>query len=290
MNRRFARFAGIDWSGEAVERPKGIAVAEAARGSDAPALLHQPGGWSREAVLDWLRDHAARRSDLIVGMDCSFSLPFADRGGFFPEWPASPASAHGLWGLIDGICTSDDHLGCTSFVQHEAASRHFRRHLLGTGDLFEGSSGRLRRTERLARAAGFAATQSSFNLVGAAQVGKSSLTVMRMLHRLRGYVPVWPFDPIPESGPLLVEIYTAIAAHAGGLRGRSKVRDGATLDAVLAELGSARHSPLARYDDHSTDALLGAAWLRRAADDPNLWHPIGLDDVAATEGWTFGVG
>jgi hypothetical protein len=290
MTREFARFACIDWSGEAVERPRGIAIAQAVRGTVAPFLIRPTGGWSREAVLDWLMDHAARKSDLVIGVDCSFSLPFADRGGFFPEWPASPADAHGLWALIDSLCTSDAHLGCASFIAHEAASRHFRRHRLGTGDLFEGSGGRLRRTERLARAAGFAATQSSFNLVGAAQVGKSSLTAMRLLNRLRGYVPVWPFDPIPESGPLLVEIYTAVAAHSGGLRGRSKVHDAATLDQVLTELGSARHEPFARYDDHSTDAMLGAAWLRTAADNPNLWHPAGLDGVAATEGWTFGVG
>ena len=33
---------------------------------------------------------------------------------------------------------------------------------------------------------------SNFNLVGAAQVGKSSLTGMRVLHALSGAVPVWP--------------------------------------------------------------------------------------------------
>ncbi len=112
---------------------------------------------------------------------------------------------------------------------------------------------------------------------------------MRVLHRLQGRVPVWPFDDVPESGPLIVEIYTSIAARAAGMRrGRSKIRDAESLDAALANLGSKPHSPLSRYDDHSTDALLTAAWLRAVAHDPALWNPPGLDAVRHTEGWTFG--
>ena len=112
---------------------------------------------------------------------------------------------------------------------------------------------------------------------------------MRVLHRLAGRVPAWPFDEVPERGPLLVEIYTSIAARAAGVRkGRSKLRDGASLDAALAQLGSRPHAPLARYDDHSTDAILTAAWLRAVAHDPALWNPPGLDAVRHTEGWTFG--
>ena len=133
--------------------------------------------------------------------------------------------------------------------------------------------------------------QSCFNLVGAAQVGKSSLTGMRVLHRLKGRVPVWPFDPVPDGGPMLVEIYTSIAARAAGLRkGLSKVRDAKSLDMVLAELASEPHNPLRSYDDHSTDAILTTAWLRGAASKPEIWTPTGLTpDIARTEGWTFGV-
>ena len=100
---------------------------------------------------------------------------------------------------------------------------------------------------------------------------------------------MWPFDEIPENGPVLVEIYTSIAARAGGVRkGTSKLRDGASLDAALERLGSKPHRPLAKYDDHSTDAILTAAWLRTVAHDPGLWNPPGLDAVRHTEGWTFG--
>ena len=62
------------------------------------------------------------------------------------------------------------------------------------------------------------------------------------------------------------------------------------LDAALAALGSTPHTPLARYDDHATDAIITAAWLRRSAHDPALWSPAGLTPtIAVTEGWTFGV-
>jgi hypothetical protein len=89
----------------------------------------------------------------------------------------------------------------------------------------------------------------------------------------------------------VVEIYTSIAAAAAGLpRGRTKVRDPETLDAALERLGSRPHRPLARYDDHATDAILSAAWLRQVADRDDFWSPRAMTaEVARTEGWTFGV-
>jgi hypothetical protein len=114
---------------------------------------------------------------------------------------------------------------------------------------------------------------------------------MRVLHRLGGTLPIWPYDPVPANGSLIVEIYTSIAARDAGLpKGRSKVRDSATLDVALAALGSDPPAVLARYDDHATDAMMGSAWLRIAASDPALWAPAGLTPTLAhTEGWTFGV-
>ncbi|MFA7587751.1 MAG: hypothetical protein WCY11_16400, partial [Novosphingobium sp.] len=102
---------------------------------------------------------------------------------------------------------------------------------------------------------------------------------------------VWPFAPLPEHGAVIVEIYTALAAREAGVRrGLSKLRDAAALDTALAALGSAPHAPLGKYDDHATDALVTAAWLRRAAHRAELWNPTGLDEtIARTEGWTFGV-
>jgi hypothetical protein len=90
---------------------------------------------------------------------------------------------------------------------------------------------------------------------------------------------------------MIVELYTSIAARAAGIGGgRSKMRDAASLGDALARLGVSDPPALARYDDHSTDAALGAAWLARAASDVGLWYPPLLTaDVRRFEGWTFGV-
>ncbi|WBO21675.1 hypothetical protein [Sphingomonas abietis] len=287
MIRRFDRFCCIDWSGATGAFQPGIAVAICEK--DGPPALIAPSArhWSREEVSRWL----LAQDGMLVGFDFSASLPFADHGAFFPGWPESPADARALWASIDRMAAHEPHLGVSAIVDHAEIARHFRRHGGRTGDRFGRGIGRLRVTERAAQAMGLAPS-SSFNLVGAAQVGKASLAGMRLLHRLDGRIPVWPFDPVPASGPLIVEIYTSLAARAAGVaRGRSKLRDGETLDTALAALRSPPHAALIDYDDHRTDALLGAAWLRRAASDPLLWHPSALTpSLARTEGWTFGIG
>ena len=45
---RFTRFAAIDWSGESVARPKGLALAIAEAGGDAAELIRPEGGWSQK--------------------------------------------------------------------------------------------------------------------------------------------------------------------------------------------------------------------------------------------------
>jgi hypothetical protein len=288
VTRAFAHFCAIDWSGAVGERHKGIAVAICDVGRTAPVLVRPDHVWSRGDVLAWLRDDMP--DDTLVGLDIGSSLPFADVGGFFPGWAESPPDARALWALVDSICDEDPHLAASSFVDHADAARHFRRHGGRTGDLYTAGRGRLRVSERGQGEQGLN-PYSNLNLVGAAQVGKSSLTGMRVLHRLDGRVPIWPYDPVPATGSLIVEIYTSIAARDAGLpKGRTKVRDAAGLDAALAMLGSDAHAPLVRYDDHATDAIMASAWLRIVASDPALWAPVDLTPtLARTEGWTFGV-
>lgn len=288
MTRRFQRFACIDWSGAKGERQKGIAVAVSEGPGTTPRLIIRR--WSRQTVLDWLLDHARRESDLLVGIDFSTALPFLDAGAYFPGWADSPADARALWRQVDRLCADDPHLEASAFIDHPEISRHFRRHGGRQGELFGAGNGRYRLVERLCRDGRHGPATSCFNLVGAAQVGKSSLTGMRLLHRLDGAVPIWPFDPLPERGPAIVEIYTTIAARAAGLGGGSKMRDADHLRAGLAGYGIRRAPRLAQYDDHSTDAILTAAWLAEAAARTDLWAPATLsDDIAAIEGWTFGI-
>lgn len=291
---RFRHFMAIDWSGALGERQKGIAVALCSDRGEAPQLLHpqRHGHWSREAVLDLLR--RALPKDTLVGLDLGISLPFADAGAFFPGWSESPTSARALWALVDTVCAADPHLAAASFVDHPELCAYFRRHGGREGAHFHlpgalHRRGRMRVTEE-AQARSGCKPYSNFNLVGAAQVGKSSLTGMRLLHRLGGRMPVWPVDPLPPSGSAVVEIYTTLAAVAAGRSAsRAKMTDCASLNAALAALGSPPVAGSGAIDDHSSDALLTAAWLRVAAPRSELWQPAELtDELARTEGWTFG--
>lgn len=281
--RGFDTFVAIDWSGAKGARHKGIAVAACPAASDlAPELIPAPDGvWSRTAVLDWLL--ARRDRAMLVGFDFSFSAPFAARGAHLPG-ETDTADARALWRYVDAM-SDDADLGAASFLE----ARRGRHFYLGAAD----GAKRDFLHWRACEIAGDGSTKPStvFDAIGAAQVAKASFAGMRLLHRLAGQVPVWPFDPLPQRGAVVVEIYTTIAARAAGIpKGRSKIRDAAALDLALARLGSAAHRPLARYDDHATDAILAAAWLRTHAGDVALWHPPLLTrEIAATEGWTFGV-
>jgi hypothetical protein len=290
---RFAHFLGVDWSGAKGARQRGIALALARAAGGAPVLLPPPDpkGWARAEVLALL---GALKVPTLAGLDLGISLPFVDADAFFPGWDASPADARGLWALIDRLCEGDPHLEAGGFVTHPQAARYFRHGKDAQGDRFllpdaPTREGRFRRAEAAQRAAGVRPV-SNFNLVGAAQVGKSSLTGMRMLHRLGGCVPVWPIDPLPQEGSVITEIYTSVAARLGGVTGTAtKVRSFAALNDALDALGSPPVAGSGDIDDHSADALLTAAWLRRVHTSRDLWHPPALTpEIARTEGWTFG--
>ena len=280
---RFTRFAVADWSGAKGSRHPGIALAVCEVGSDAPILVAPPERhWSRTAILEWV---LAQRDDMLIGFDFSFAPPLVTRGSYLPGDDV-PRDAIGFRTYVDRLCDDED-LGAASFLE-----RHHRRHFyFGSADGAKADYMHLRICEAAYNAGGGGKPSTVYDAIGAAQVAKASFAGMRLLNRLQGRVPVWPFDPLPNSGPAIVEIYTSIAARAAGLRkGRSKLRDGASLDDALAVLGSAPHIALPRYTDHATDAILTAAWLRANVERNALWTPQGLTpQVAESEGWTFGV-
>lgn len=290
---RFTHFLAVDWSGAKGARQKGIALAVALADGGPPVLVAPPDpkGWARAEVLALLCDLPGTT---LVGLDLGISLPHADAGAFFPGWDASPPDARGLWALIDGLCADHPHLEAGGFLAHPEAARYFRHGAGLEGDRFllpdaATREGRFRLAEAAQRAQGVRPV-SNFNLVGAAQVGKSSLTGMRMLHRLGPRVPVWPVDPLPEEGSVVTEIYTSIAARLGGVTGAAtKLRTYEALNDALDLIGSPPVAGEGAIDDHSSDALLTAAWLRRVHGIADLWHPPALTPaVARTEGWTFG--
>jgi hypothetical protein len=268
-----------------------LAVALAEGGPPALLTPPDPRGWARGEVLALL---AGLKLPTLVGLDLGISLPFHDAGAFFPGWDASPADARGLWALIDGLCAGHPHLEAGGFLAHPEAGRYFRHGKGEEGDRFllpdaPSHEGRFRRAEYAQRQQGVRPV-SNFNLVGASQVGKSSLTGMRLLHRLGGRVPVWPIDPLPEEGSVITEIYTAIAARHGGMTGTAtKLRTVEALNDALDALGSPPIAGSGAIGDHASDALVTAAWLRQVHATCALWHPTGLTArIARTEGWTFG--
>lgn len=284
LEGRFTRFAVADWSGAKGSRHPGIAIAECGVGDTAPQLVTPPDShWSRAAVLAWL---STRKDDLLIGFDFSFAPPFIARGAYLPG-DSTAENAADFHAYVDRLCGDAD-LGAASLLE-----THHRRHFyLGAADGRKSDFMHLRACEAHYNAGGGGKPSTVYDAIGAAQVAKASFAGMRLLHHLRsGGISSWPFDPLRETGPVVVEIYAQIAARAAGLRkGLSKIRDAASLDTALAAFGSRPHTPLDRYTDHATDAILTAAWLRANAHRTDFWHPAALTaDIARTEGWTFGV-
>ena len=280
--RPFTRFACADWSGAKGSRHSGIALAVCAAGDEAPRLITPPDkAWSRQGVADWL---LAQDDDLLIGFDFSFAPPFVERGSYLPGDDV-PASAKAFWAYVDHVCNDPD-LGAASFLE----TLHRSHFYFGAADGKKSDYLFWRQCE-LQNKSSSGKASTVYDAIGASQVAKASFAGMRLLHQLRDAVAIWPFDPLPARGKVALEIYTTIAARAAGVaKGRSKVRDAIGLDLALQALGSKPHLPLNHYTDHATDALITAAWLRNVAENPHLWAPNALNiEIAATEGWTFGV-
>lgn len=280
----FDLYIGIDWSGARAERLPNMAVARWEAGSIKLVDGPSKGCWSRGALTDWLLDLSRSSRRVLCGADFSFCFPFTDHGAYFPGIANQPSTVVDMWRMVETVCTDDPHLGADSFLTHPAYGLHF----------FSRGSGRvrLRATEQACATQGFGTPETIFKIVGPKQVAKSSLTGMRVLHRLKLENPaiaVWPFDDPADAPLVMVETYPAAFVHMAG-QGGGKVRDAARLNAVMDHFGVGTVEGASLTDDQS-DALVTAAALRHLAGNPDMWHPPGLSDrVRHTEGWTFGIG
>ena len=281
---RFERFIGIDWSGARGQRHRAIAVAKCEVGRRAPMLVSPPSNaWARADVLSWLVGLAARGERALIGMDFSFAPPFADQGAYLLG-KETPATARPFWAWVDALA-SDIDLGAARVLENQLRPYCY----FGMASGAKASFQRWRVCEAKFNGQGGGRASSIFDCVGASQVGKASFAGMRLLHRLGGEIPVWPFDPVPDEGPVLVEIYTRVFLQRAGGRGL-KLRDRGALNAALAGLGSEAAEGEGAIGDHAADAMVTAAGLRAAVGEPQLWRPEGMTfEIAATEGWTFGV-
>ena len=283
MTDRFTSYVAIDWSGAKGRRHKGIAIAEARH--DAPPRLVRPEHvWSREEVLHWLLERAAKEPTLF-GFDFSFAPPIVERGEYLLGEPDVPKTAREFWTYVDAKCDDED-LGAASFLEL-AHRRHF---YFGIADGVKADFMHFRQCDARLNAQGGRKTASAYDAIGAAQVAKASFSGMRLLHCLDGKVAVFPMDPLPERGSAVCEIYTRIYLRRAGMSG-TKLRTRAALNEALNGLGSKPVRLRFEPNDHQTDALVTAAGMRALAmEERQAFAPEGLTpEIARTEGWTFGV-
>jgi hypothetical protein len=265
------RVVAIDWSGRArgVQRAIWLAEADPDGPDGGDALLRLECGRTRERVAAHLVDLAATDRDLVVGIDCSFSLP--------------------AWFLCErGYATVDD-------LWH-AAAEHGEQWLEECEPPFWGRAGRkkpdlpghFRVTESAIAAVGGVRPKSTFQVGGAGSVGSGSIRAFPLLARLRaaGFA-VWPFDE--PRRPMVVEVWPRVCTGPvvksdWNARRRSvdaryprlprDVRDAAiasedAFDAAVTALVMAEHADALRSPAPPTDArarLEGWVWLPRPVE------------------------
>ena len=283
MTPRFESYVAIDWSGAKGKRHKGIAIADA-RGDSAPRLVRPEHIWSRTEVLDWLLERAGREPTLF-GFDFSLAPPLIERGEYLPGEPDVPKTAREFWAYVDAR-SDDEDLGAASFLE-TAHRKHF---YFGIADGVKAGFMHFRQCDARLNEQGGRKIASAYDAIGAAQVAKASFSGMRLAQRLDGKVAIWPFDPLPERGSVVVEIYTRIYLRRAGMSG-VKLRTRAELNRALMGLGSPPARLRFEPNDHQTDALVTAAGMRQLTlTEPRAFAPQGLTpEIARTEGWTFGV-
>jgi hypothetical protein len=168
------RAIAVDWSGARTGERRAIWLAEAVEGQ----LVRLEAGRTREEVVAHLLEEAARDRDLVAGLDFAFSLP---------EWFLRERGIEDVTGASELVAREGE-----AWLADPQPPFWRTRKLPGNG---------FRRTELECGGR----PKSVFQLVGAGQVGTSTLRGMPFLPGLRERFAIWPFDE-PRL-PLLVEIY-----------------------------------------------------------------------------------
>jgi hypothetical protein len=283
----FQEFVGIDWSG-ARENYGGIAVAICEIGNAPPTLVRSRGKrWTRREIAEWLVDKLNGSRPVLVGLDFAFGLPYEEDCGYLGG-TTDIDSIFRLWSLIEEKSASALDFGCSPFVDHPDHSHLFWQESRAPAMWVN----RKRRTELVCAEVTRTRPDTVYKLIGPKQVGKASITGIRVLKHVRSRttnVAVWPFEAVHKSA--LVEIYPTLF-RMRAMNGIGKVRTWPALNQALRRFGSnpaklrLRRPPT----DHETDALLSAAGLRAFASDPEVWAPDEIQSPRVQrEGWIFGV-
>jgi len=284
----FDSFIAIDWSG-AARAYKGIAVAVCRGGRAAPRLVRARGAyWTREEIAEWLKERLRAKERLLIGFDFAFGFPYEDTG-YLGGRAQGVDDIFALWTLIEARSAGDPDFGCRRFVDDPQFEQLFWK----AGPKPRGWIERKRRAEHACAAATKTRPDTLYKLLHSKQVGKASITGMRVLNHLRTTggksVAIWPFDA-PRT-LTIVEIYpTMFRKLATG--SIAKLRSVAGLNSALAAFDS-RPFPVAdamEISDHETDALISTAGLRCIARSPAVWTRAELTlPQVRREGWIFGV-
>jgi hypothetical protein len=284
----FDAFIAIDWSG-AARLYDGIAVAMCRAGRSAPKLIPPPRTcWTRLEIAEWLKQRLDGTQRLLIGFDFAFSFPY-ENCGYLGGQANGIDNTFALWKLIEAKSSGDSDFGCAHFI----GDPDFARLFWSAGPRPKDWVERKRRTEHACAESTKTRPDTLYKLLHSKQVGKASMTGMRVLHHVRSCkrdaVAIWPFEAPRAS--VIVEIYpTMFRKRATG--SIAKVRSHADLNAALQALDS---NPIAnargfRYSDHETDALISAAGLRCIARNPGLWQsPELISPRVRREGWIFGI-
>ena len=286
MTPSFDRFVAMDWSGSNARRYNGIAIAVCRPGASAPKLVRPTSGsWSRTAVAEWLNSEIASGARLLVGFDFAFGFPYLPKEGYLGGRAGKVRTIFELWRLIDTLSRDDADFGCAGMVA---------THL----DLFwtagprpTGWIQRKRVAEHACGAATRTHPESLYKLLHSKQVGKASMTGIRVLNNVRrrhpGRFAIWPFEAPSQS--IAVEIFPTLFRE-DALGSTAKIRTWSGLNEALAHYGSrAMERANGTLTDHDSDALLSAAALRSLGADHRQWTPPAERRIAR-EGWIFGVG
>jgi hypothetical protein len=285
----FDTFLAIDWSG-ARSPYRGIAVAKCMRGKSAPQLVSSTvnARWTRTEIANWLCDELKRGRRMLIGMDFAFGFPFEAKVGYFHGGNDRQETVFDLWKFIDDSSGDEPDFGCDAFT----CDPRFEALFWKSGRLPEGWVARKRRTELACAETTNTRPETVYKLIGSKQVGKASLTGIRVLHYVRrirkAEVSFWPFEN--SRGSTITEIYPTLfrKAATGSLAKLRSVRD---LSKALAAFGSEampRITP--KLSDHETDALISAAGLRcLAGKRATWWHSELASEQVQREGWIFGV-
>ena len=225
-----------------------------------------------------------RKEPTLFGFDFSFAPPFVERGAYLPGETGVPDNARDFWAYVDAL-SDDEDLGAARFLE-QVHRRHF---YFGIADGVKADFVRFRHCDAHLNAQGGRKTASAYDAIGAAQVAKASFSGMRLLHRLDGKVAIWPMDPLPDGRQ---RGGRDLHPHLPPQRGheRQEAAQPRRAQSGAGRLGQQAGAAAVRAQ-RSPDRRAGhRGGNAGASGQPAAFAPPGLTpELAATEGWTFGI-